>query len=85
MEHLDSTKNRVVIIQKIIIITYLLACYIGPDRPWAVIVAGRRLGAPRGGQSGRGSVFYHHWDVWARARPHSYAFNGSHGRYNYIT
>ena len=44
---MSSTKNRVVIIQNVIILTYLLACYIGPDRPWAVIVAGKGGSVPR--------------------------------------
>ena len=87
VKHLGSTKNRVVIVQKIIILSYLLVSHLGPDRPWAVIVVGRSFGAPLGGRGGLWPMSHHHWDVCRRfggpGRSLS-IFNGSHGRYNYL-
>jgi len=63
---MSNTKNRVVIIQNVIILTYLLACYLGPRRRRPRATSGRSLGRIQDRGLGRISVWPASLDVWSR-------------------
>ena len=46
MLHLTSTKNRVVTVQKILILENILACHIGPDQSAAAVIVRASLADP---------------------------------------
>ena len=55
--HLASTKNRVVIVQKKIVLEYILACHIGPDQAAALIMV---RASPNGPYDPLRPLLWHH-------------------------
>ena len=55
--HLASTKKRVVIVQKIKVLEYILACHIGPDQAAAVIMV---RASPNGPYAPLRPLLWHH-------------------------